>query len=99
MAGKAPRAVPDRVQIAASADERFFFRNKPKTRNSKRRLFFIRVVHVFRGHQFSVTHPCYPCKPRLLLNFQELRPEFPGTDGERQTLPERENQKPKGKQL
>jgi hypothetical protein len=28
-------------------------------------------------------------------NFRELRPEFPGTDGERQTLPERENQKPK----
>jgi hypothetical protein len=32
-------------------------------------------------------------------NFQELRPEFPGTDGERQTLPERENQKRKGKHL
>jgi hypothetical protein len=28
-----------------------------------------------------------------LQNFRELRPEFPGTDGERQTLPERENQK------
>ena len=27
--------------------------------------------------------------------FRELGPEFPGTDGERQTLPERKNQKRK----
>ena len=30
-------------------------------------------------------------------NFRELRPEFPGTDGERQTLPEREKPKIKRK--
>jgi hypothetical protein len=26
-------------------------------------------------------HPRHPRNPRLLQNFQELRPEFPGTDG------------------
>ena len=49
MAGTARRAVPDSVQIAVSPDECFCPRNSPNTRNSRRRLFFLRVVRGFRG--------------------------------------------------
>jgi len=86
MAGIARCAVPASVQIQVAADECFYARFRRNTRNRGPRLFFIRVVPVFRGHQLFVKGACYPRNPRLLENFQELHPEFAGTGSEQQKL-------------